>query len=59
MKKKPGVTFYKDKRGEWRWRVVAGNGRILAVSSESYKNKLDCIAGVELTTFALTKWRRK
>lgn len=59
MKNKPGVTFYSDKRGEWRWRVVAGNGRILAVSSESYKNQLDCIAGAQSTTSALMKWRRE
>jgi Domain of unknown function (DUF1508) len=29
--------------GEHRWRVVAGNGRIVAVSGEGYKNKSDCL----------------
>lgn len=24
------VQFYRDRRGEWRWRVRAGNGRIVA-----------------------------
>ncbi len=34
--------IYQDKRGEWRWRLKAANGRILAVSSEGYTYKLDC-----------------
>lgn len=37
------TEFYKDKRGEWRWRVVAKNGRILAISSESYKRKHNAV----------------
>jgi uncharacterized protein YegP (UPF0339 family) len=24
------VEFYKDKKGRWRWRAIAGNGRIVA-----------------------------
>jgi uncharacterized protein YegP (UPF0339 family) len=44
-----GLTFYKDKRGEWRWRVVAKNGRILGVSSESYKRRIDCVQGAHGT----------
>jgi len=35
---------YQDKRGEWRWRLRAANGKILAVSSEGYVNKDDCEA---------------
>lgn len=34
--------IYKDKRGEWRWRLKAANGKILAVSSEGYNHKIDC-----------------
>lgn len=30
------VHFYEDVRGEWRWRLVAANGRIMADSSEGY-----------------------
>jgi uncharacterized protein YegP (UPF0339 family) len=30
-------------RGEkWRWRLVAGNGAVLAVSSEGYANRGEC-----------------
>lgn len=32
-------TIYKDKKGEWRWRIKAGNGRIMADSGEGYKRK--------------------
>lgn len=30
---------YKDKAGEWRWRLRAKNGRIVADSGEGYKRK--------------------
>lgn len=30
---------YKDKRKEWRWRLRASNGKILAVSSEGYSKR--------------------
>lgn len=33
--------IYKDKRGEWRWRLKARNGKILAVSSEGYASQID------------------
>lgn len=55
MKKKlkPGLGYFKDRRGEWRWRVVQPNGRITGVSSESYKNRLDCVAGQRATRAVL------
>jgi uncharacterized protein YegP (UPF0339 family) len=34
--------YYKDAQGEWRWRLKASNGRILADSGEGYKNEQDC-----------------
>jgi uncharacterized protein YegP (UPF0339 family) len=33
------IVLYKDKKGEYRWRLVARNGRIIADSAESYKQK--------------------
>ena len=32
---------YKDKAGEWRWRIKHKNGNILLCSSEGYKNRQD------------------
>lgn len=39
---------YRDVRNEWRWRLVATNGRIIANSGEGYHNKADCLAGIRL-----------
>lgn len=32
---------YRDNRGEWRWRLWAKNGRVIADSAESYKRRAD------------------
>lgn len=29
-------------RKQWRWRIRANNGKIIAASSEGYFNKMDC-----------------
>ena len=36
------LIIYQDKRKEWRWRIRARNGRIMADSGEGYKRKLAC-----------------
>jgi uncharacterized protein YegP (UPF0339 family) len=43
-----GFRVYKDAAGEWRWRLVAGNGRLVAESGEGYQHKADCLHGIEL-----------
>jgi uncharacterized protein YegP (UPF0339 family) len=43
------VDIYQDASGEWRWRVMADNGKIVADSSEGYHNKRDCIHGLHVT----------
>lgn len=35
--------FYKDDKGEWRWRRISPNGNIIGASSQGYVNKSDCI----------------
>ena len=32
--------IYKDDKGEWRWRLKAINGKILADSGEGYSTRL-------------------
>lgn len=32
-------VMFKDKGREWRWRLVARNGRSIAVSGEGYKRR--------------------
>ncbi len=39
---------YKDKKGEYRWRLKAKNGEPIADSSEGYKAKSDCEHGIDL-----------
>jgi len=39
------VMFYRDKAGEWRWRLKATNGRIVADSGEGYQRLRDCLRG--------------
>ena len=39
--------YSKDATGEWRWRLKASNGKIIADSGEGYKSKADCLAAIE------------
>lgn len=35
----PHFELFEDKGGEWRWRMIASNGRIVADSGEGYSSK--------------------
>jgi len=35
----PCFEVYQDRKREWRWRLRAGNGRIVADSGESYRKR--------------------
>jgi uncharacterized protein len=37
---------YRDKAREWRWRLRAANGRIIADSGEGYKQRARCLSGL-------------
>lgn len=47
------IEFYQDAENEWRWRVIAGNGKIVADSSEGYQRKSDCVTGAKIATTLL------
>lgn len=38
---------YRDEAGEYRWRLRADNGEIVAQSSEGYSRKRDCMNGLQ------------
>ena len=38
---------YKDRGGEFRWRLRAQNTQVLATSGDGYKAKRDCLSGIE------------
>ena len=44
--KHPKFEIYKDKGGEFRFRLKAKNGEIIAVS-EGYKAKASCLKGID------------
>lgn len=44
--KHPKFEVYEDKGGEYRFRLKAGNGQIIAVS-EGYKALASCLKGIE------------
>jgi uncharacterized protein len=46
-KAKASFEVYKDKAGEYRWRLRSMNKQILASSGEGYKEKRACLAAIE------------
>ena len=46
VKKHPKFEMYMDKAGEYRFRLKARNGEIIA-TSEGYKAKAGCLNGIE------------
>jgi len=47
MARRGKVEFYKDKKGEYRWRLIASNGEIIANSGEGYTTFANCKKGFE------------
>ena len=41
------LQIYRDGRREWRWRLRASNGRILADSGEGYRRRASVYEAVE------------
>lgn len=46
VEKNPKFEVYADKRGEFRFRLKATNGQIIA-TGEGYKQKSSCLNGIE------------
>jgi len=40
--------IYQDRKGEYRWRLRARNGEIIADSNEGYSSKASCEHGIDL-----------
>ena len=55
------LTFevYKDKAGEYRWRLKAANGAVLATPGQGYKAKADAKNGIEVVKKAATSEKIK
>lgn len=39
----PRTVIFKDAAGEWRWRLVEANNKIIASSAEGYTERNDCL----------------
>lgn len=51
----PHFEVYKDRAGEFRWRLIASNGRIIADGSEGYESKTGASRALENVQGATTK----
>lgn len=40
--------IYKDSRGEFRWRFISSNGRIIADGSEGYSSEANAVNGISI-----------
>ncbi|MFP4530449.1 MAG: HVO_2922 family protein [Halodesulfurarchaeum sp.] len=47
MARQQTFEVYEDSAGQWRWRLVAPNGNIVADSGEGYSSKQGAKRGIE------------
>lgn len=40
------IEAYVDKKGEWRWRMRAANGEVVADSAEGYSDRVGCYEAI-------------
>lgn len=45
--KLPKIKVYRDKAGQYRWRLVGSNGKIMADSAEGYVTKHNCNQAIQ------------
>jgi len=38
---------YKDRGGEFRWRLRATNSQVMAIAPDGYKDKRDCLSAID------------
>jgi uncharacterized protein len=47
IKRQSKLEIYRDNKKEWRWKIIASNGNILAECSEGYKRKAGLKTGLK------------
>ena len=55
MTRKPTIEKYEDKAGEWRWRLKAGNGQIIATSGEGYDSESNVDRAIDTVSYAFAE----
>lgn len=53
------IDVYEDKQGQWRWRFVAANGRIIADSAEGYSTESNCRRAVNMVLRDVEKYAKR
>lgn len=43
---RPGFEPYQDRSGQWRWRLFAANGQVVATSNEAFVSRAGCMRAV-------------
>lgn len=43
--------FYKDAAGEWRWRKISPNGKIIGASSQGFSSKQAAVHNAQLNGY--------
>lgn len=51
------IEIYRDKAKEYRWRIRASNGRVLADSAEGYKRRGGAFRGMRAVVIAISDGR--
>lgn len=51
MNRGPVYRIYQDAAGEWRWRLVAVNGKIVADSGEGYTRASDAERAAQTASY--------
>ena len=49
----PKAEIYIDTKGDWRWRILAENGEVIANASEGYVSREACLRGLQAASHAL------
>lgn len=47
------MTYYQDKAGKFRWRVVSRNGKTVGCASQGYVTMTDCVKNSHILGLAL------
>lgn len=53
--RKPIVEKYEDAAGEWRWRLKAVNGQIIADSGEGYDSESNVDRAIDTVVYAFSE----
>ena len=55
----PSYLIYLDANGQYRWKIEAANGKIIANSGEGYHNYADCDHAIGLVKKTTAVWQTK